>query len=103
MKKQVKKDPSVKLGGGSFNIDYVKSFESKEIFVNDELIRSRVSFTKDIDDYLGKIWDDCHKEDQLKKSEKVSEKISEVSEVSAPEAPEVKKVSTNKKATSKKE
>jgi hypothetical protein len=104
MSKKIEKiEPAVKLGGGSFNVAYVKSFKTKEKFVNDEKMRSLVEFTKDIDDYLGSIWDKCHLQDELKAAKKVSETISEDSEVSNVPAPVVKKVSTNKKSTNKKE
>jgi hypothetical protein len=104
MSKKIDKiEPAVKLGGGSFNIAFVRSFKSKDKFVNDEKLRGLVSFTKDIDDYLGNIWEKCHQDEQLKAAEKVSEKVVENSEPKQPEIPEVKKTSTNKKATNKKE
>lgn len=102
-KKNLKIEPSVKIGGGSFNIEFVRSFKSKDKFVNDERLRSLVAFSKDIDDYLSSIWDKCHQEDELKSAKKVSEAINEAKEHPEVSAPEIKKVSTNKKATSKKE
>jgi len=103
MKKQRKIEPAVKLGGGSFNITFVRSFESKEAFIEYEKSTGHISFTKDLDGYLSEIWDKCHQENELKTAKIVSEKVIEVKQTEQPETPEVKKVSTNKKATSKKE
>jgi hypothetical protein len=103
MSKKIDKiEPAVKLGGGSFNVAFVKSFKSKDKFVNDEKIRALVSFTKDIDDYLTSIWDKCHLEDELKTAEKLPEK-SESDQENIPETTEIKKVATKRKSESKKE
>lgn len=102
MKKIEKIEPSVKLGGGSFNIEFVRSFKSKDKFVNDEKMRSLVEFTKDIDDYLSSIWDKCHLEDELKPAEKLPEQA-ETDQENVPEATEIKKTATKRKSESKKE
>jgi hypothetical protein len=102
MKKPYKEEPAVKLGGGSFNIEFVRSFKSKDKFVNDERLRSLVAFSKDIDDYLTSIWDKCHLEDELKTAEKLPEK-SESDQENIPETTEIKKVATKRKSESKKE
>ena len=104
MSKKIEKiEPSVKLGGGSFNIAYVRSFKSKDKFVNDEKMRSLVEFTKDIDDYLGSIWDKCHQAEELKAAEVTVEVAGEANDVEQTETPEIKKVSSKRKSESKKE
>jgi hypothetical protein len=103
MSKKIDKiEPAVKLGGGSFNVAFVKSFKTKDKFVNDERLRSLVAFSKDIDDYLSSIWDKCHLEDELKAAEKLPEK-SESDQENIPETTEIKKVATKRKSESKKE
>jgi len=87
----------IKIGNSpSFMVGWVRSFESKEAFL--QHCQNNEAYEK----YASDIWDKCHIEDELK-VKKVSEQEKESTEVSAPEAPEVKKVSTNKKATNKKE
>jgi len=103
MSKKIDKiEPAVKLGGGSFNIEFVRSFKSKDKFVNDDRLRSLVAFSKDIDDYLGSIWDKCHLEDELKPAEKLPEQT-ETDQENVPEATEIKKTATKRKSESKKE
>lgn len=102
MRKPYKEEPAVKIGGGSFNIEYVRSFKSKDKFVNDERLRKLVAFTNDIDDYLGSIWDKCHLEDELKSAENLPEQA-EPDQENVPEANEIKKTATKRKSESKKE
>lgn len=103
MKKQRKIEPAVKLGGGSFNITFVRSFESKEAFIEYEKSTGHISFTKDPDGYLSEIWEKAHEAEQLKVSENVPEKSEQEQQEAAPEAPYVKKTATNRKSTAKKE
>jgi len=95
-------EPAVKLGGGSFSVAFVKSF-TKQRFVNDAKLRELVSFTQDIDDYLSKIWEDCHKEEQLKAAATVTEFDPETGEPITPVIEPVKKTATKRNSESKKE
>lgn len=88
-------EPAVKLGGGSFSVAFVKSF-TKQRFVNDARLRELVSFTQDIDDYLSKIWEDCHKDEQLKASATVTEFDPETGEPITPVIEPVKKTATKR-------
>jgi hypothetical protein len=88
----------IKIGNSpSFMVGWVRSFESKQAFIahcqNEEAYKI----------YASDIWDKCHQDDELKAAKKVSETISESAKQPDATAPEIKKVSTNKKATTKKE
>ena len=100
MKKTKKKEECVSLGKGGWNVAYVRSFTSCDDFVRANMDKT---CSNDIEDYLKSVWDLCHKNEQLKSAEKVSEKVVENSEPKQPEIPVVKKTSTNKKSTNKKE
>jgi len=100
MKKTKKKEDCVSLGKGGWNVAYVRSFTSCDDFVRANMDKT---CSNDIEDYLKSVWDLCHKNEQLKAAEKVSEKVIEVKQTEQPEAPEVKKVSAKRKSESKKE
>jgi len=102
MKKQFKNEPAVKLGGGSFNIEFVRSFSSKQAFVCDEKLRSLVQFTGDIDDYLSCIWEKCHENEQFTPAE-TQQEISENVIKETTDTTEIKNVATKRKSESKKE
>jgi len=100
MKKTKVKEDFINLGKGGWNVAYVRSFKSCSDFV---AANQDKTCSGDIDDYLKKVWDMCHKDEQLKAAvnpvvdDTVNEPVNDT--VNEP----VKKTATKRNSESKKE
>ena len=92
--------PLIKLGGGSFRLDYVLSFETPEAFIAKH---KHWNCSRDMESYLLAIWNLAHRSEDFRQKS-WERKESEQTPVTGPETtPKVIKQATKRKSTAKKE